>query len=68
MSNEVRYKLIIGKFRVIKRDHKSFTLDMFNNQTLVIELPMPADVRLGDLLTVYTEILAHAQPGSTSKQ
>ena len=61
----LRYQIILGKFRVTRVIEKGRALE-FN-----IELPglgqlicsgPKADVREGDLLTLYTEVLANAKP------
>jgi len=64
MPTQPRYQLILGKFRVTRVIDKGSLLE-FN-----IELPglgqlictgPKADVKEGDLLTLYTEILANAK-------
>ena len=62
---QVRYKLILGKFRV-GRVEKVGTCIRFNLEfpglgNLIIDAAPDADVRDGDLLTLYTEILANAK-------
>lgn len=60
----MRLRLILGKFRVTKVSPGlqgcRITIDIGNSVTMNIDSPIPADVRLGDLLTLYTEVLAHA--------
>jgi hypothetical protein len=60
-----RYQVILGKFRVTQVHERIYGLE-FN-----IELPglgqlictgPKADVKEGDMLTLYTEILSHAKP------
>ena len=69
---QLRYKLILAKLPVTKVEKVpagfKFALDMLNGVKLVVEVPAHADVKEGDLLTIYTEVLAHAHPRSTSKQ
>lgn len=70
--SQVRYKLVLGKFRVTKVGKAPvgywFHLDLPGTPGLVIEVPLHADVRENDLLTLYTEVLTDAQPFPTSKQ
>ena len=69
---QLRYKLILAKLPVTKVEKVpagfKFALDMLNGIKLVVEAPTHADVKEGDLLTLYTEVFIHAQPSSTSKQ
>ena len=72
IERRVRYKLELGKLRVIKVEPIPggfrFALDMLNGVNLLCDVPTHADVKEGDLLTLYTEILANAQPQPTSVQ
>ena len=72
MNDRLRYKLILAKLPVVKVEKTpagfKFALDMLNGIKLVVEAPTHADVKEGDLLTLYTEVFIHAQPSSTSKQ
>lgn len=71
MQTQSRYKLILGKFaigRVIEKGpFLEFSIELPGLGCLVCTGPK-ADVKEGDLLTLYTEILANAQPSPTSKQ
>ena len=71
-TDRVRYKLALAKLPIVKIDKSPsgfrFALDMLNGVKLVVEAPIHADIREGDLLTLYTEVLVHAQPSTTSKQ
>lgn len=62
----LRVRLIIGKFQVIKVDPglTGFlaTISMGNSVTLTMDCPISADVRVGDLLTFYTEAPLHSEP------
>lgn len=65
----LRLVLILGKFQ-IKSISKGltgtkFALDMGNSVTITVDAPVQADVRLGDLLTLYTEVLSNAHPNPT---
>ena len=66
-----RFKLELGKYPVLRViDHgfgvKEFSLRV-DNTTIVITAPRDADVREGDLLSLYTEV-AFAIPQPTPKQ
>lgn len=71
MTNPLRYKLILGKFavgRVIEHGTSlEFSIELPGLGRLICTGPK-ADVKEGDLLTLYTEILANAQPSPTPKQ
>lgn len=62
-----RYRLILGKFPVveIKAGHaavKQFvSIDIGNKVYLTFDVPINADVQLGDQLTLFTEVLVNAQ-------
>ncbi len=70
--NQVRLKLLLGKFRVTKVDKTPlgyrFALHFPGLGHMLCDVPGAADVREDDLLTLYTEILTNAPPISTSKQ
>lgn len=63
--SELRYKIILGKFQVRRVVEKQglleFSIELPGLGQLVCTGPK-ADVREGDLLTLYTEVLANAQP------
>lgn len=65
-SSCVRYRLIFGKFQVkaVTRGFtgQRFTIDLGSSVTITVDAPLRADVKLGDLLTIYTEVLSHDQP------
>lgn len=60
----LRYKLILGKFAVTRVIEKGssleFAIDLPGLGKLICTGPK-ADVKEGDLLTLYTEIYANAQ-------
>lgn len=81
MSNEVvqhtdrvgsiRYKLVLGKYPV-KRVTKTafgfdFAIQLPGGQLMVVTAPPTADIREGDLITLYTEVLS-AQPSQSPQQ
>lgn len=55
----------MGKFPVteIKRNinHYDVTLDIQGKLFLTFPVPLTSDVRIGDLLTIYTEVLVTPQ-------
>lgn len=69
-QSAVRYKLVLGKFRVEKVNDLGaaleFSIRLPGLGVLICTGPK-ADVKEGDLLTLYTEILANAQPCTASK-
>ena len=62
-----RYVLILGKFRVVERTEGTMKLALGGSTTMTVALPEQADVRSGDILTLYTEVL-HAKPKQTPIQ
>ncbi len=68
---QLRYKIILGKFQVTrvieKRGLLEFSIELPGLGQLICTGPK-ADVREGDLLTLYTEILSHAKSVEPSKQ
>jgi hypothetical protein len=68
MTKQTRLKLIIGKFP-IKRVVPSamgfdFYLDLPGLGLLAFPVPRSADVREGDLLSIYTEVLTKGPPNA----
>ena len=55
-----RFKLELGKFPVLRVIEKAFGTKQFSlrvdNTTIIITAPNSADVREGDLLSLYTEV------------
>ena len=56
-----RMVLVLGKFRVSERTSAMMKLELGGSTTMTVTLPPHADVKAGDLLTLYTEVL-YAQP------
>ena len=71
MEDRLRYKLILGKFlvrRVVQKGQSlEFSIELPGLGQLICTGPL-ADVKEGDLLTLYTEILANAKPSETPIQ
>ncbi len=57
MPNQSRLVLVLGKFPVVKRQGNKFTLKLGGTTEMTVIAPPMADVRDGDLLTLYTEVL-----------
>ena len=61
MTEPLRYRLILGKYRVVKVDRTTFictiTVDLLQGVKLSADVPISSDVKEGDILTLYTEIL-----------
>jgi len=71
-KDKVRYKLLIAKCQVTKVSRGDlgckFSVALPQGIILEADLAFAADVRVGDILSLYTEIFAHAQPTSSSIQ
>lgn len=69
-AQPLRYKLILGKFRVEKVNELGalleFSIRLPGLGCLICTGPK-ADVKEGDLLTLYTEIMANALTSPASK-
>lgn len=72
-----RLQLVLGKFPIVhvrKRNDivalgdQEITISFPNNICIVMLVPSIADVREGDLLTIYTEVLTHAPTQPTPIQ
>ncbi len=64
MKKSLRYKLLLGKLRVLsvtKAIHGyDMAIDLPGLGRLICPVPTHADVRAGDILSLYTEILSSA--------
>ena len=60
----LRLRLVFGKFQVTKLDKGLTGLKMVialgGSVSMTADLPIQADVRLGDWITLYTEVFADA--------
>ena len=61
LKKPLRLVLVLGKFRVLERENLQMKVALGGSTTMTISLPPQADVKAGDLLTFYTEVL-YAQP------
>lgn len=65
LSKPLRLVLVLGKFRVSHRQNNQMKIELGGSTTMTCNLPEGADVKAGDLLTFYTEVLyANPQPPS----
>lgn len=67
MTEQLRARLVLGKFRVIERQHDRFRLSLGGTTEVTVMLTdkqINYDLRAGDLLTLYTEIFIKP-PGVT---
>ena len=68
----MRLKLLLGKFPVTKIVKAAvgfdFVLELPNSIRMTVNVPTHADVREGDLLTIYTEVYTHAHTEPTPVQ
>jgi hypothetical protein len=59
---DLRYKLVLGKYPVTRVDRTAFEVSFILNlqgAQIKIDVPPNTDVREGDILTLYTEVLCH---------
>ncbi len=66
-QSPVRIVLVLGKFRVLERSELQMKVALGGSTTMTVGLTSEMDVKAGDLLTLYTEVL-YAQPKTTSIQ
>ncbi len=65
MPDDLRLRLVLGKFHVTKVTENNFELQLGGTTTATVFRPAMSDIREGDLLTLYTEVLlAKAAGGS----
>ena len=71
-EKKVRYKVLLTKAQVTSLQRGElgckFKAVSSSGLTLEADLSFVPDVRVGDILSIYTELYAHAQPGTTSVQ
>lgn len=71
-QSKMRLVLPLGKFPVVERRNNSMLIKLPGTYAgepffMLVTLPDNVDVRVGDILTFYTEVL-YANPSSTSIQ
>lgn len=57
-----RYQLHLGKYPIVEVNETNFVLKLSEKQFLRITRPPNSDIRLNDILTLYTEVLAQERP------
>jgi hypothetical protein len=71
-EKKVRYKLLLTKAQVTSLHRGElgckFKAITPNGMTVEADLSFVPDVRVGDILSIYTELYAHDQPGTASIQ
>lgn len=63
--SRLRLQLILGKFPVVRQTPSSFVLKLGGTTEMTIDRPPHADIRDGDLLTLYTEVPFRNPQGPT---
>ena len=66
-KKQLRLVLVLGKFRVLERENLQMKIALGGSTTMTVTLPPQADVKAGDILTFYTEVL-YAEPKPPSVQ
>ena len=61
LKKDLRVVLNLGKFRVMERSETSMKVALGGSTTMTVQLEPFMDVRAGDLITLYTEVL-YAKP------
>lgn len=64
MSEQPRLVCILGKYPVVKVSASSFTLKLGGTTEMTIGRPPLSEVRDGDILTLYTEVLIAPNKGA----
>ena len=63
-----RLRLVLGKFRVTSVSSgltgTQLKINLDGAVTMVVDAPIQADVKLGDILTLYTEVLSKEIPNA----
>ena len=59
--SQMRFILQLGKYRVTERTEAQMKLALGGSTTMTVSLPPNVDVKAGDILTLYTEVL-YANP------
>lgn len=58
----LRYILILGKHPVTEVSPGFATIEIGNKVYIRFDIPPNTDIKRGDLLTLYTEVLSNAKP------
>jgi hypothetical protein len=63
LEGKMRMRLILGKYPVVRIEKSPnglyFALQLQEGIKYVVEVPATVDIREGDLLTLYTEVLCN---------
>jgi hypothetical protein len=60
IEGQMRYTLQLGKYRVTERTESQMKLYLGGSTVMTISLPPNVDVKAGDILTLYTQVLVNA--------
>ena len=60
IKSSLRARLILGKFCVIDRTELEMKVALGGSTTMTVSVEPFMDVKAGDLLTLYTEVLINA--------
>lgn len=61
--SDLRFRLILGKFPVVRQTSNSFTLKIGGTTEMTILKPDHVDIRDGDMMMLYTEALVKPPQG-----
>jgi len=61
MDKSVRIVMVLGKYRVTERTQYHMKLALGGSTTMTVSVEDYMDVKAGDILTLYTEVL-YAKP------
>lgn len=68
MTSSFRFRLILGKYQVraVTKGLSGVRAEIAlpGSVSMNIDIPLRADVKVGDLLTLYTEVFANDQPSA----
>lgn len=64
LSNRRRLQLILGKFPIVEISQNHFVISIKDKFGLRVTRPPNCDLRPGDLLTLYTEVLTEEKPNA----
>jgi len=71
-ENKVRYKILLEKAQVTHLTKGDLGVKFLaitpRGMTIQADLSFIPDVKVGDILSIYTELYAHDQPSTTSLQ
>lgn len=66
-EKQFRLRLVLGKYRVVNIEAGNVAVIQLGGTTQMrVPIPERADIRLGDILTLYTEVLTKDTPYAPS--